>query len=90
MLISDLQIADKHHNFAKFEKQKDEEMSDADMASRASCCVSYCLSPCQLHRHSQPCAAALVPGANGSRAPPMWEGLAELWRSTAAANCATR
>ena len=87
MLISDLQIADKHHNFAKFEKQKDEEMSDADMASRASCCVSYCLSPCQLHR---PRTAPLVPVANGSRAPPMWEGLAELWRSTAAANCATR
>ena len=58
MLISDLQIADKHHNIAKFKEQKEKEMSDADMASRASCCVSSCLSSCQLRRCSATCRRA--------------------------------
>ena len=61
LLISDLQIAEKHHNFAKFKEKKLKEMSDADMASRASCCVSYCLSSYQLHRCSATWWLDLVP-----------------------------
>ena len=61
LLISDLQIAHKHHNITKFKEQKDKEMSDADMASQASYCVSCCLSSYQLHRCSATCRLDLVP-----------------------------